>query len=55
MSNAKVNWNKACGLKMNGWDVGLNCKIDISLNTKEQSFFLVFWGEMMQLLKIGHY
>ena len=23
VSNAKVNWTKSCGLKMNGWDVGL--------------------------------
>ena len=36
--NAKVNWNKSCGLKINGWDVGLNCKLGISWNTKEQSF-----------------
>ena len=28
--NAKVNWTKSCGLKMNGWDVGLNCKLGIS-------------------------
>ena len=34
VSNAKVNWNKSCGLKMNGWDVGLNCKLSISWNTK---------------------
>ena len=33
-SNAKVNWTKSCGLKMNGWDVGLNCKLGISWNTK---------------------
>ena len=38
VSNAKVNWNKSCGLKINGWDVGLNCKLGISWNTKEQSF-----------------
>ena len=30
VSNAKVNWTKSCGLKMNGWDVGLNCKLSIS-------------------------
>ena len=29
VSNAKVNWTKSCGLKMNGWDVGLNCKLCI--------------------------
>ena len=34
VSNAKVNWTKSCGLKMNGWDVGLNCKLGISWNTK---------------------
>ena len=50
VSNAKVNWNKPCGLKINGWDIGLG----ISWNTKEQSFYVCFWGEMMQLLKIGH-
>ena len=44
VSNAKVNWTKSCGLKMNGWDVGLNCKQDISWNTKEQSFLGVFFG-----------
>ena len=42
VSNAKVNWTKSCGLKMNGWDVGLNCKLGISWNTKEQSFFRPF-------------
>ena len=26
VSNAKVNRIKSCGLNMNGWDVGLNCK-----------------------------
>ena len=25
--SAKVNWTKSCGLKINGWDVGLNCKL----------------------------
>ena len=44
VSNAKVNWNKSCGLKINGWDVGLNCKLGISWNTKEQSFLGVFLG-----------
>ena len=34
VSNAKVSWIKSCGLKMNGWDVGLNCKLGISWNTK---------------------
>ena len=29
VSNAKVNWTKSCGLKMNGWDVGLNCNLGI--------------------------
>ena len=38
VSNANVNWTKSCGLKMNGLDVGLNCKLGISWNTKEQSF-----------------
>ena len=38
VSNAKVNWTKSCGLKINGWDVGLNCKLGISWNTQEQSF-----------------
>ena len=48
VSNAKVNWTKSCGLKMNGWDVGLNCKLGISWNNfKKQSFLGVFWGEMM--------
>ena len=37
-SVSKVNWTKSCGLKMNGWDVGLNCKIGISWNIKEQRF-----------------
>ena len=37
---------------MNGWDVGLNCKLGISWNTKEQSFKVYFWGEMMPLLKM---
>ena len=54
LSNAKVNWTKSCGLKMNGCDVGLNCKLGISWNTKEQNMLGVFWGEMMQLPKIGH-
>ena len=27
VSNGKVNWTKSCRLKMNGWDVGLNCKL----------------------------
>ena len=44
VSNAKVNWTKSYGLKMNGWDVGLNCKLGISWNTKEQSFYVYFWG-----------
>ena len=44
MSNAKVNWTKSCGLKMNGWDVGPSCKLGISWNTKEQSFLCVFFG-----------
>ena len=43
VSNAKVNWTKSCGLKMNGWDVGLSCKLGISWNTKEQSFLGVFF------------
>ena len=34
VSNAKVNWTKSCMLKMNGWDVGLNCRLGISWNTK---------------------
>ena len=34
VSNVKVNWTKSCGLKINGWDVGLNCKLGISWNTK---------------------
>ena len=38
VSIASVNWTKSCGLKMNGWDVGLSCKLGISWNTKEQSF-----------------
>ena len=42
VSNAKVNWTKSCGLKMNGWDVGLG----ISWNTKEYIFGGVFlWGD----------
>ena len=53
VSTAKVSWTKSCGLKMNGWEVGLNCKLGISWNTKEQSFLGVFWGEI-QLQKIGH-
>ena len=44
VSYAKVNWTKSCGLKMNGWDVGLNCKLDISWNTKEKSFYVYFGG-----------
>ena len=36
--NAELNWTKSCGLKMNGWDVGLNCKLGISWNTKEHIF-----------------
>ena len=44
VSNAKVNWTKSCGLKMNGWDVGLNCKLGISWKTKEQSLYVYFWG-----------
>ena len=31
-------------VKMNGRDVGLNCKLGISWNTKEQSFLGVFLG-----------
>ena len=45
VSNAKVNWTKSCGLKMNGWDVGLNCKLGISWNTKEQIFSVYFFGD----------
>ena len=44
VSNAKVNWTNSCGLKMNGWDVGLNCKLGISWNTKEQSVRCIFGG-----------
>ena len=29
VSNAKANWTKSCGVKMNGWDVGLICKLGI--------------------------
>ena len=36
VSNAKVNWTRSCRLKMNGWDVGLNCKLGISWNTKNK-------------------
>ena len=39
MYNDKVNWTKLCGLKMNGWDVGLNCKLGMSWNTNEKTFF----------------
>ena len=52
VSNVNVNWTKSCGLKMNGWDVGLNCKLCISWNTKEQNCVCVFFlggGKMMQL------
>ena len=45
VSNAKVNWTKSCGLKMNGWDIGLNCKLGISWNTKEQSFRCILGGD----------
>ena len=44
VSNANVNGTKSCGLIKNGWDVGLNCKLGISWNTKEQRFFGVFLG-----------
>ena len=44
LSNAKVNWSKSFGLKMNGWDVGLNCKLGISWNTKERHFWVYFDG-----------
>ena len=44
VSNAKVNWPKSCGLKMNSWDAGLYCKLCISWNTKEQSFLGAFFG-----------
>ena len=44
VSNAKVNWTKSCGLKINGWDVGLNCKLGISWNTKEQNFCRCIFG-----------
>ena len=44
VSNAKVNWTKSCGLKINGLDVELNCKLGISWNTKEQNFLGVFFG-----------
>ena len=44
VSNAKVNWTKSCGLKMNGWDFGPNCKLGISWNTKEQSCMCIFGG-----------
>ena len=33
VSNAKVNCAKSCCLNMNGWAVGLNCKLGISWNT----------------------
>ena len=29
---------------MNGWDVGLNCKLGISWNTKEHIFFKLRHG-----------
>ena len=29
---------------MNGWDVGLNCKLGISWNIKEQRFLGVYLG-----------
>ena len=54
VSNAKVNWIKSCELKLNSWDVGLNCKLGISRNTKEQTILGVFYGEIMLLLIIGH-
>ena len=44
VSNAKVNWTKSYGLKMNGWDVGLNCKLGISWNTKEQKYVRCILG-----------
>ena len=43
VSNGKVNWTKSCGLKMNGWDVGLNCKLGISWNTEEQKCQVYFF------------
>ena len=44
VSNVKVNWTQPCGFKMNGWDVGLNCKLGISWNTKEHTFLVYFFG-----------
>ena len=32
-------------VKTNGWDVGLNCKLGISWNTKERVFMCIFGGD----------
>ena len=44
VSNAKVNWTKSWGLKMNDWDVVLSCKLGISWNTKEL-LGVFLWGD----------
>ena len=44
VSDAKVNWTKLCCLKMNGWDVGLTCKLGISWYTQYQDVLDVFLG-----------
>ena len=51
--NTKVNRTKSRCLKMNGWDVGLKCKLGISWNTKEHNLWVYFFfgGDMMLLQK----
>ena len=38
VSNAKVNWTKSCGLKVNGWDIGQSDVLSIKWKTTEQKF-----------------
>ena len=44
VSNAKVNWTKSCGLKMNGWDVGLKLLTRYIMEYKRTEYFRCIFG-----------